>query len=123
MSEQSLDLIKTRTVFLKEGELSGEIVLIDDAEGDMYFSILLQYVKNDKDGETNFEVIDGHHATLTIETRPFAFTKMNEPLEIGTYQNGKKLYLDIIVEPSLALGEAHRVTVNFYTNKENNGTK
>lgn len=38
MSEQMLELIKTRTIFLKEGQTSGEVVLVDEVGGNMYFT-------------------------------------------------------------------------------------
>lgn len=117
MSEQNLELIKTRTLFLKEGVKSGEIVLVDDIGGNMFFSFLLKYVHEGTEGKTQFQVLDDFHAMVTIETRPSAITKLKEPLEIGTYQQSKVLYLDVVVEPCTALGEDHNVTISFYINK------
>ncbi len=117
MCEQSsLELIKSRSVLLKEGQQSSEIVLKGDEEGDMFFSFLLKYVHVGSDGQTILKIIDDFHAELTIETQPSAFTRLNEPIEIGTYQS-KTLYLGIAVNPCNTLNE-HEVTITFYTDKE-----
>lgn len=127
MSEKFLELIKTRTIFLNEGLESGELVLVDDIGGDMYFTFLLRYVPENSAVNTHFEVIDSFHARMTVETRPNSFTQLNEPLEIGTYQQKRVLYMDVAVEPCLNQEERkHRVTVSFYTDKEKeegNGTQ
>ena len=118
MSEQLLELIKTRTLILKEGFPSGEVVLVDDTEGDMFFTFLLKYVSEESVGNTHFEVIDGFHAKMTVDTRPNAFTRLKAHLEIGTYQLTRKLYMDIAVDPCFNQEEhEHRVTVFFYTDK------
>lgn len=122
MGEQSLELIKTRTLFLKEGQTSGEIVLVDsnEGDGDMYFTFRLEYIKDDSKGETKFDVIDDHHASMIIETKPYSFTQLDKPLEIGTYQKSRKLYIGVAVEPCINCEEGqHRVTVSFYTNRLN----
>lgn len=81
-----LELIKTRTIFLKEGQTSGEVVLVDEVGGNMYFTFLLKYINKEGTGRTHFGVIDDYHASMTIETKPNSFTQLDEPLEIGTYQ-------------------------------------
>ncbi|HIY88184.1 MAG TPA: hypothetical protein H9824_05715 [Candidatus Bacteroides pullicola] len=118
MRVEDLELIKTRNLFLKEGAPSGEIVLVDNIGGDMYFTFKLKYVGNsEKEGSTQFNVKDDFHAELVIDTKPFSFTKLKEPLYIGNYQGSKYLYLDFIVQPCASLGEPHNVIVSFYVNK------
>lgn len=120
MSEQMLELIKTRTIFLKEGQTSGEVVLVDGVGGNMYFTFLLKYINKEGTGRTHFGVIDDYHASMTIETKPNSFTQLDEPLEIGTYQKTRTLYIDVAVEPCMNSEERlHRVTVSFYTNQTN----
>lgn len=121
MSEQNLELITTRNLFLKEGIQSSEI-LLKDTDGDMYFRMTLKYVGDEEDGRTQFEIIDPHHAAFIVETRPNAITRLASPYEIGTYQTDKTLYFDFTVQPRMESGE-HEVTVSFYTNKENYGTE
>ena len=121
MTVQNLELIETRTLFLKRGQPSSDIVLKDDIGGDMYFSLTLEYIGDNEHGKTSLDITDGHHASLTVETRPAAITRLTEPYAIGTYRDGKTLYLDFTVKPSTA-GE-HEVNVSFYTNKNGNGTK
>lgn len=123
MKEQSYEVIKTRTFFLKEGQISDEIVLVDNngGDGDMYFTFRLEYIKDeDKEGNTTFNVKDEHHASMIIETKPYSFTRFGKPLEIGTYQKIHKLYIGVTVEPCINCEEGqHRVTVTFYTNRLN----
>lgn len=121
MTGQNLELIETRTLFLKRGQPSSDIVLKDDIGGDMYFSLSLEYIGDNEHGKTSLDITDGHHASLTVETRPAAITRLTEPYAIGTYRDGKTLYLDFTVKPSTA-GE-HEVNISFYTNKNGNGTE
>ena len=119
MCEHKLELIKTRTLFLQEGTLSGDVVLVDAVDGDMYFRFLLKYISDDTNGSTTVYVIDEFHADITIETKPRSLTKLDSPLEIGTYQKTRTLYLDVTVEPRFEDGgKTHRVTVSFFTNKQ-----
>lgn len=123
MCERDLELIRSNTFFLNAGQLSSEIKLDGDKEGDMFFAILIKYVPAGTEGTTLLTVIDDYHAQLTIETQPTALTTLKEPIEIGTYQS-KTLYLEVVVEPCIASEQPHRVAVNFYTKKaDNNGTE
>lgn len=113
MTKQALELIKTRDIFLKAGEESGEVVLVGDEDGDMFFSFLLEYVEDGKPTQTRLDVTDEFHGKMTIETRPFALTVLTSPMEIGTYKK-KALFVDVRVQPCNAIGE-HNLTISFYT--------
>lgn len=116
MSRENLELIKSRTIFLKENEFSSDIVLVGDNDGDMFFKFRLYYSDNSK-GAAQFDAKDEHHAMFMIATKPNAMTALVEPLEIGTYQ-GRILYIDINIEPCQVQGGPHRLTVNFLKSAE-----
>ena len=123
MCDRDLELIRSNSFFLNEGQFSSEIKLDGDQDGDMFFSILIKYVPTGVEGITTLIINDAYHAQLTVETQPTALTTLTEPIYIGTYQS-KKLYLEVAVEPCIALGQPHKVAVNFYTKKaDNNGTE
>ena len=109
-----MNLIKTRTLLLTEGVTSSEIVLTDDVGGDMYFRIKIEYIE-EENRSTDFNVIDPFHADVTIKTTPDSFTRLNEPQNIGKYEN-KELYFDFLVEPCISEEDGHKVTISFYTN-------
>lgn len=115
MTKQELELIKTRNIILKTGEESEELVLVDEKEGDMYFSFLLEYVSEGMPTKTRMHVTDKFHAKFTIETIPSAIMGF-EPHKIGTYGNDRGLYIAIRCEPCNALGE-HGLLISFYTEK------
>ena len=94
MSEQSLELIKTRTLFLAEGIWSGDVVLVDNIGGNMYFNLQIRYVSEDSAARTKFDIVDSFHAKMVFETKPKSLAKFDEPIEIGTYQE-RRLFLDI----------------------------
>ena len=119
MKEQDLDVIKTRTLMLKNGVCSSEIVLTDPDGGDMYFTFEIRYISDTKLSQTHIYVTDIHHAKLVIDTTPAAITKPKEMIEIGTYgKNNKKLYLGFYVQPQIVQDGDHNVTITFYTGKE-----
>ena len=91
MDKQNLELVKTRTIFLIDGEMSSELVLTDPSGDPMYFKFMLKQRKDDESVSTNFNVIDPYHAEVTITSNLVAITKMEEQLEIGDY-NQKPLY-------------------------------
>lgn len=112
-----LEIIKTRTIFLKEGEPSSEIVLEDNkGEGNMYFTIILKYVESEQ-LKTHLTIDDAFHAIISIETTPNSLTSLLEPEKVGTYANDKDLFINFRVQPRNA-DDAHSVTITFYTNKE-----
>jgi hypothetical protein len=117
MCDSNLVIFKTSSLFLKEGETSPNIVLSDTIGGDMYFSFLIQYVPANGPSTTEFVVEDNHHAKINIRTRADAQTKISSPIEIGTYGEAQKLYLDFVVEPSIDGQKEHKLTINFYINK------
>ena len=101
--------------------MSGDVVLVDEIGGNMYFKLKLNYVLDGRPSNTHFNVLDNFHAEMTMETTKKSFTKFEEPLEIGTYQD-KKLYIDVAVEPCLDdTNNTHRVTISFYTEKNTKG--
>lgn len=116
-NESVLEIIKTRNIFLKEGQTSDEIVLVDNlGEGNMYFTFCLKYISNGNEGNTHFNIIDEHHADIIIETRPNAVTKLNSPYKLGTYEKNKDLLINFVVQPCDA-DKTHSVTITFYTTK------
>lgn len=117
--KKELEIITTRTVFLKEGQLSDNIVLSDNAgDGDMFFRFRLKYVK-EENTKTIFEINDAHRANITIETRPEATTTLIHPQKIGTYAHKRNLLLNFIVQPCDA-NNVHSVNITFYTEQIKN---
>lgn len=123
MSEQLLELIKTRTLLLQEGALSPEIVLRDEIGGDMYFKVLLIPAADKSAAVTNLEIIDDFHATFTVGINPRSITRFENPIEIGSYNENRRLYINVVVQPVENDGEPHNVIVLFYTNSVGDGTK
>lgn len=122
--EQDFEVIKSRTLVLKSGEPSSEVILTDPQGGDMYFTFRLDYIHDSGSGDTRLTATDSHHALVEIQTRPNAITKPSEYLELGTYGNGKPLYLGFVVQPQIAQSGEHNVIITFYTRKEvDNGSE
>lgn len=111
LCKQNIEIVQTRTIFLKEGQLSREVVLLDPT-GNMYFSVCLKYISSETVGQTHIEIIDDYHARFTIETRPQAQTGLDAPFQIGSYL-GRKLFFDFVVMPQGADG-LHNTTLTFY---------
>ncbi|MDE6096316.1 MAG: hypothetical protein K2G52_09010 [Muribaculaceae bacterium] len=119
MTFQDLDVIKSRTLFMKQGLHSGEVLLVDPDGGDMYFTFELRYTAEGSAGSTRFSSRDSHHADVIIDTRPNAITEPSEPIRIGTYgADNKPLYLGFVVQPQIGDTGLHNVIVTFYTGKE-----
>ena len=119
MNISDLDVIKSRTLFLRKNEPSGEVILVDPAEGDMYFTFELRYIDPDQKAQTRFTSRDAFHADVVIETRPNAITEPDEPIRFGNYgPDHKPLYLGFVVQPQIAQSGQHNVIVTFYTGKE-----
>ncbi len=116
MKEQDLEIIKSRTLVLKNGEKSGSVVLVDPVGGDMYLPFELKYIGEQSAGTTSLSASDPHHADFVIEVRPNSMTKPTELMLIGTYGKGTPLYLGFVVQPQIA-GE-HNVIITFYKEKE-----
>lgn len=112
MKREYLEIIKTRTIFLKENELSSDLILAGDYDGNMFFKFKLVYIEEQSEGRTKFDVTDEHHATFTIDTKPNANTALVDPMEIGTYQ-GKALYVDFNIGPLDSLSGQHTVIITF----------
>ena len=114
---QVLEIVKTRNIFLKEGQVSDEIVLVDSiGEGDMYFTFCLKYIPEEIEGRTYFNVKDEFHVDVVIETKPNAHTRLESPYLLGTYAKDKDLLVNIVVKPREA-DDTHDVTILFYVNK------
>lgn len=112
-----LEIIKTRNIFLKEGQISDEIVLEDTkGDGNMYFTFCLKYVSGERNGSTHFNIRDAHHADIVIEIKPTAITTLEKPFKLGTYAKNKDLSVNFIVQPRDA-NNNHNITITFYTNK------
>lgn len=118
MTFQDLDIIKSRTLMLKAGIPSGEVILTDPT-GDMYFTFELRYTEPNAQAKTHLSSTDPLHASVIIETRPNALTEPSEPISIGKYgYEGKPLYLGFVVQPQIADSGQHTVIVTFYIRKE-----
>ena len=116
-NDSILEIIKTRNIFLKEEEVSDEIVLVDNiGEGNMYFTFCLKYIPNESIGKSHFNIKDAYHAEIIIETKPNAITKLGSPYKLGTYAKDKDLLINFVVQPCDA-NNTHSVTITFYTNK------
>lgn len=120
MTEQDLEVIKSRTLVLKCNERSSDIVLVDPTGGDMYFTFELKYVTEECNGTTQLTATDPYHADVVIDTRPNAITKPNGFIHLGTYGYGRPLYLGFVVQPQIGQSGEHNVIVTFYTGKEVN---
>ena len=119
MNTQDLDVIKSRTLVLRKNESSAEVVLVDPAGGDMYFTFELRYVAQGEPSETRFTSRDAFHANVVIDTRPNAITEPDAPIRIGNYGPlHKELYLGFVVQPQIANSGQHNVIVTFYAGKE-----
>lgn len=119
MTEQDLEIIKSRPLFLKNGERSSEVVLVDPDGGDMFFTFELRYAEDKNKGKTRLRAIDAHHAEFIIDTLPEAITKPADFIEIGTYGVlNKPLYMGFVVQPQIAQSGEHNVIITFYTRKE-----
>lgn len=120
MSAQELELIKDRQLFLRNGEPSSEVVLVDaNGDGDMYFIFQLRYVEGTEKPQTNIQILDSHHATLIIGTSPEKVTKPVKPVQIGHYgEERKALYISFVVEPRMTAEGDHPVNISFYAGKE-----
>lgn len=118
MNDKDLEIIKDRQLFLKSGERSTDVVLVDsEGDGDMYFSFELQYTSDENKGKTDVNVLDSHHAHFVIETMPKAVTQPKKLIRIGNYgKDGKPLYVGFLVQPQIS-GEVHSVTISFYVEK------
>lgn len=112
MCKTNYEIIKTRNLILTEGQVSDEVVLADST-GDMHFTFCLKYVPNE--GNTHVDITDAYHATITIETRPNAVTKLQSPYHLGTYENKKNLFFNFVVQQQNA-DATHNVIITFYTN-------
>lgn len=115
--KDELEIIKTRTIFLKAGEFSEDIVLVDkDGDGDIYFTFGLKYVLSEK-SDTHFDIKDAHHAVIEIETKPNAITRLETPYKLGTYGKDRELLINFIVQPKNA-DDTHNITITFYATKQ-----
>lgn len=112
MCDQTLELIKTRNIFLGVNERSSEIVLSGSNDGDMYFTFIVKYVNTQS--RTILTVIDDFHGDVTIETSPASITGLPHPLEVGTYQD-YPLFLSYIMKP--ATNGLHEIVISFYIRK------
>lgn len=114
MCDSSLELIKTRTFFMKANE--EQTLILPDGEDVMCFKFILNYTEKDK-GSVSFEVQDEFNATIRLSIVRDSFSKWPRPLDVGTYGGTHRLFADVVVESSPSWGEDHRVTVNFYQSK------
>ena len=118
MKEQDLEIIKNRTLVLKQGERSSELKLVDPEGGDMYLVFELKYIKSNEHGTTQITPTDPYHASVVIETLPNSITEPEDYIKIGTYGDGAPLYLGFVVQPQIAQSGQHNVIVTFYKEKE-----
>ena len=119
MKEQDLEIIKSRTLFLKEGDKSSEIILVDPCNGDMYFTFELKYIEDIVSAKTKLSIKDEHHAELVIDTTPNGITKPENVIELGTYgAENRPLYIGFVIQPQIANSSEHNVIITFYTRKE-----
>lgn len=119
MKEQDLTVIKSRTLLLKNGVRSSEVLLADQEGGDSYLTFELRYVGENAPGITDWTTSDPHHAAFTIDVRPNAITRPGEPIFIGTYgAKNLPLYLGFVVQPQIGDSGEHETTITFYIRKE-----
>ena len=113
---EDLEVIKTRTFFLKAEERS-EKILLSDPTGDMHFTFKLHYTDNETN-ETTFNVLNPHLAEFGIDTTPNGITRPLHPIAIGSYgENEKPLFISFVVQPQIIQSGEHQVLVTFYTGK------
>jgi hypothetical protein len=118
MCEQNLEIIKTRDIFLKNGEKS-DVVLLKDPEGvvDMHFTFCLKYVGDNVQTQTHYKVADKSSADFIIETRPNSYTELKQPFRIGTFGKEEKgLFINFKVYPCDE-SNTHHMYLSFLTSK------
>lgn len=118
MKEQNLEIIKDRTLVLKQGETSNELKLVDPHGDDMFLTFELKYISGEGAGFTRIKAPDSQHANIIIETRPNAVTEPEDYIELGTYSDGTPLYIGFVVQPQIAQSGLHNVIITFYKGKE-----
>lgn len=119
MSEHELELILGSQFLLKDGITSPEVLLHDaTGEGDMFFTFTIKHVDQDN-VETSVSIIDKFHAAFTIETKPDALIRPDEPIKIGTYSDKEyPLYVTFAVFPQITNTGEHNVSVSFLIRRE-----
>lgn len=119
MNEKDLVVIKSRTLLLKSGAQSSEILLADQEGGDSFLTFELRNIGDTASGGTDWTVSDPHHASFIIDIRPNAITRPQEPILIGTYgAKNAPLYLGFVVQPQIGDSGEHETTITFYIRKE-----
>lgn len=120
MIESDFTIIKSRSLVLKNGERSRDVVLADsDGDGDMFFTFELRYVKDSSKGATHSIYKGPNRAEFIIEVKPNAFTQPSDLLEIGTYGIEREpLFLGFVVQPQIGNSGMHNVIITFYTRKK-----
>lgn len=92
-TDPKFDLIKKeRTRILNENSVT--VTIEDDIEGDVTFNVR---IKQDKTGnsQTYIHFKDEHHAIVEIiNPNPASNVMPSEPMEIGTYRNDYRLFMD-----------------------------
>lgn len=97
---------------------SVSICMQDPIEGNITISISIE-METDKDGVTRIEHIENNEIKVTIvNPNPVSIVTPNEPMEIGSYMQNKKLYMDYKLYTKYDDDEYREIKVEFGTKKE-----
>ncbi len=121
MCEQELELISTNTLLLKLEEQSSVVVLVDDIEGNAYFTFKVVKAESGNKARTWWINVDEFHADVIIEIQPDSVTRFPNPIDIGTYHKDRRLYMGVVVQPAAPEEDLYNVIVSFYTDKISHG--
>lgn len=96
---------------------SFKIILPDDIEGDMTFLFQLSHDDSMEQCHTTFNADTELEATITIYNAPInKSVSLPEDIEIGTYGNQQKLYMNYKLSTKEA--EQSRIVVSFYVEED-----
>lgn len=119
MNKQDLIVLKSRTLVLKNREISDEVVLTDPKGGDAFFRFEIIYISDEAEGKVRFLPSDDRHAKIEIDTTPLAVAAGTHfPIRIGTYEDKYPLFFEIVVQEQTPQTETHNVIVTFLRGKE-----
>lgn len=115
MQKSEYEIIFSQELYLRNGEISPEIAIKDENNENLYLTFQLNYIKNEVQGLTHWKIIDEHHASFLIDTRPNSVTEPSKLIDIGTMEDGRSIFIGFTVQAQIPQTGKHQITVNIYT--------